>query len=169
MRRDAGQQIFRRVVILMADDDEDDRMLVKGAFGTAHIPSEFHFAEDGEDLLNYLRRHGKYADNTEDEVDRLPCPRPDIILLDLNMPKISGREALREIKTDPELRRIPTIVFTTSKAPEDIVRCYEMGANSFICKPASYDDLVTLARAISVCWIEAAALSGEEHAGIGLN
>src|SRR6476661_3523373 len=115
----------RPITILMADDDADDRQMTKEAFVESRLANDLRFVEDGVELLDYLNRRGKYAPPAE-------APRPGLILLDLNMPKKDGREALKEIKADPELRRIPVVVLTTSKAEEDIVRTYDLGANSFI-------------------------------------
>ena len=119
------KQLGRPIVILMADDDADDRMLAKEALEESRVINDLRFVEDGEALMDYLCRRGKYAD--EDA-----SPRPGLILLDLNMPKKDGREALKEIKDDPELRRIPIVVMTTSQAEEDIFRSYDLGASSFI-------------------------------------
>ena len=113
------KQLGRPIVILMADDDADDRMLAKEALEESRVINDLRFVEDGEALMDYLRRRGKYAD--EDA-----SPRPGLILLDLNMPKKDGREALKEIKDDPELRRIPIVVMTTSQAEEDIFRSYDL-------------------------------------------
>lgn len=125
----------KSIVILMADDDADDRLLARDALGECKIENELHFVENGEELLDFLRRQGKFA-NLGD------APKPGLILLDLNMPRKDGREALQEIKSDPLLRTIPVVVLTTSKADTDISRIYELGANSFITKPVSFDALV---------------------------
>jgi CheY-like chemotaxis protein len=135
------------IVILMAEDDADDRLLVKEALEESRVLNELRFVEDGEELLDYLYRRGKYADP-----DR--SPRPSIILLDLNMPRKDGREALREIKADPDLRRIPVVVMTTSKAEEDIFRSYDSGASSYITKPVTFDRLVDLMKTMGQYWIE---------------
>ena len=129
------------IVILMADDDADDRMLTKDALQESRVLNELRFVEDGEVLMEYLTRRGKY-ENADDS------PRPGLILLDLNMPKKDGREALKEIKSDPNLRRIPVVIMTTSKAEEDIFRSYDFGASSFITKPVSFDRLVELMRTL---------------------
>lgn len=135
------------IVILMADDDADDRMLTKEALDESRVLNELRFVEDGEELMDYLNRRGKYA-NAED------APKPGLILLDLNMPKKDGREALREIKSHPDLRRIPVVVMTTSQAEEDIFRSYDFGASSFITKPVTFDRLVELMRALGNYWVE---------------
>ena len=135
------------ITILMADDDADDRMLAKDALEESRVRNELYFVEDGEDLLDYLNRRGKFSDAEK-------APRPGLILLDLNMPRKDGREALREIKADPDLRRIPVVVMTTSKAEEDIFRSYDLGANSFITKPVTFDRLVELMKTLGHYWIE---------------
>ena len=138
--------LARPITILLADDDEEDRMLTSDALNESRVVNDLKFVEDGEDLLDYLYRRGKY--------DADSAPRPGLILLDLNMPKKDGREALREIKADPDLRRIPVVVLTTSKAEEDIYRTYDLGANSFIAKPVKFESLVTLMKEIKRYWIE---------------
>jgi CheY-like chemotaxis protein len=137
----------RPIVILLADDDEEDRMLAADALEESRVVNDLRFVEDGDELLDYLYRRGRYS-----EPDA--APSPGLILLDLNMPRKDGREALREIKADPDLRRIPIIVLTTSKAEEDIYRTYDLGANSFITKPVSFDGLVGVMRDIGRYWIE---------------
>ena len=134
------------IVILMADDDADDRMLTKEALDESRVLNELRFVEDGEELMDYLYRRGSYVDGN--------APRPGLILLDLNMPKKDGREALKEIKADPDLRRIPVVVMTTSQAEEDIFRSYDFGASSFITKPVTFDRLVELMRALGNYWVE---------------
>jgi CheY-like chemotaxis protein len=128
----------------MADDDADDRMLTKDALEESRVANELHFVEDGEELMDFLNRRGKHAD----------APKPGLILLDLNMPKKDGREALKELKEDPELKRIPVVVMTTSKAEEDVFRSYDLGASSFITKPVTFDRLVDLMRAMGRYWVE---------------
>lgn len=135
------------IVILMADDDADDRMLTRDALEESRVLNEMRFVEDGEELMDYLHRRGKYADAES-------SPKPGLILLDLNMPKKDGREALKEIKSDPNLRRIPVVIMTTSKAEEDIFRSYDFGASSFITKPVTFDRLVDLMKAIGEYWVE---------------
>ena len=141
------EALARPITILLADDDEEDRMLTSDALNESRVVNDLKFVEDGEDLLDYLYRRGKYTDPDS-------APRPGLILLDLNMPKKDGREALREIKADPDLRRIPIVVLTTSKAEEDIYRTYDLGANSFIAKPVKFESLVTLMKEIKRYWIE---------------
>jgi CheY-like chemotaxis protein len=137
----------RPIVILLADDDEEDRMLAADALAESRVVNDLRFVEDGDELLDYLYHRGKYAEAHS-------SPQPGLILLDLNMPRKDGREALREIKADPDLRRIPVVVLTTSQAEEDIYRTYDLGANSFITKPVSFDGLVNVMRDIGRYWIE---------------
>src|SRR5581483_10071381 len=122
------ERIGKPVTILLADDDEEDRMLTREALQDVRLANEMRFAVDGQELMDYLRREGRYADPAVD------APRPGIILLDLNMPKKDGREALAEIKADPALRRIPVVVLTTSKDDEDVLSTYDLGVSSFITK-----------------------------------
>jgi CheY-like chemotaxis protein len=135
------------IVILLADDDEEDRMLAADALAESRVVNDLRFVEDGDELLDYLYQRGRYSDHAL-------SPPPGLILLDLNMPRKDGREALREIKNDPDLRRIPIVVLTTSKAEEDIYRTYDLGANSFITKPVSFEGLVSVMRDIGRYWIE---------------
>ena len=137
-----------RVTILMADDDEEDRDLTVEALRDAHLTNEIRFVCDGQELMDYLRRQGPYADPGAD------APWPGIILLDLNMPKKDGREALAEIKGDAALRRIPVVVLTTSKDEEDVVRSYDLGVSSFITKPVTFAGLVEVMRTWSRYWFE---------------
>ena len=130
--------------LLMAEDDPQDQFMVKRAFTHARCLNEIAIVEDGEELLAYLRREGKHQ----------AASRPDLILLDLNMPRKSGREALAEVKSDPALRGIPIIILTTSNADEDILRSYDLGANSYIQKPVTFEKLVDVARLIGEYWME---------------
>jgi CheY-like chemotaxis protein len=135
------------IVFLMADDDADDRMLTKEALEESRVLNELRFVEDGEELMDYLTQRGKYSDPES-------APRPSVILLDLNMPKKDGREALKEIKADPNLRRIPIVILTTSKSEEDIYKTYDLGASSYITKPVSFDGLVELMKTLGQYWVE---------------
>jgi CheY-like chemotaxis protein len=135
------------VIILIADDDADDRQFTREALETSRLVNELHFVVDGEDLLDYLLRRGRYTAPGS-------APRPGLILLDLNMPKMDGRQALREIKTDPALRHIPIVILTTSRADEDIVRAYDLGANSFVSKPVTFAGLSEAMKAITHYWFE---------------
>lgn len=141
------------ITILLAEDDADDRLLVKEALAEGRVLNDLRFVADGEELLDYLRRRGRYADPEQ-------SPRPGLVLLDLNMPRKDGREALREIKGDPDLKRIPIVVMTTSKAEEDILRSYDLGANSYITKPVTFERLVELMRVLGRYWIEFVELPG---------
>ncbi|MEA5465983.1 response regulator [Leptothoe sp. PORK10 BA2] len=142
------------VIILLADDDEDDRLFTQEALVENRIINDLYFVEDGEDLMDYLYQRGDYS---------VPgvAPRPSIILLDLNMPRKDGREALAEIKSDPELRSIPIVVLTTSKAEEDILRTYELGVNSFITKPVDFQSMVDIMKTLGTYWFEIVHLPDE--------
>ena len=148
------------VTILMADDDEDDCLLAREALAESRLANELRFVKDGEELMDYLHQRGEY-------VQKLDSPRPGLILLDLNMPKKDGREVLKEIKNDPNLRQIPVVVLTTSKAEEDIYKIYDLGANSFITKPVTFSSLVEVMRTIGKYWFEIVELPlegvGEKH------
>lgn len=139
-------QSGKPITILIAEDDADDRLLAQEALNESRLVNEVHFVEDGEELLDYLHHRGSYA--TE------PAPRPGVILLDLNMPRKDGREALTEIKANKDLRRIPVVVMTTSKAEEDILRSYDLGVNSFIIKPVTFEGLVEVMRTLGHYWFE---------------
>lgn len=141
---DSGEPI----TILMADDDEEDCALTKDAMTDARLANEMRFVHDGEELMDYLHRRGDYGDGGTD------APRPGVILLDLNMPRKDGREALAEMKSDPDLKRIPVCVLTTSSAEEDIFRSYDLGVNSFITKPVTFAGLVEVLQSWSRYWFE---------------
>jgi CheY-like chemotaxis protein len=136
------------VTILMADDDEDDRVLTADALRRSRLVNDMRFVVDGDDLMKYLRGEGAYAPGGT------PAPRPGLILLDLNMPKKDGREALAEIKGDPDLRQIPVVVLTTSKAEEDIFRTYDLGVNSFVSKPVTFEQLAEVMSALAMYWFD---------------
>jgi CheY-like chemotaxis protein len=135
----------------MADDDADDRLLVKDALIECKAEVEIRFVANGEELMDYLLRRNQYGDPAK-------APRPKLILLDLNMPKKDGREAVEEIKKNSELRQIPVVILTTSSAETDIRRTYDLGVNSFVCKPTSFDGLVEKMRAVSAYWLEVVQL-----------
>jgi CheY-like chemotaxis protein len=137
----------------MAEDDLDDRLLVKDAMAECGWEADLRFVENGEELLDYLLCRGQYSQPAA-------APRPGLILLDLNMPRKDGREALREIKADAKLRRIPVVVLTTSKAGSDVGTLYDLGANSFISKPITFDALVTVMRTLGQYWFEVVELPG---------
>lgn len=136
----------RPVTILMADDDPDDRELTEDAFHEVRFANDLRFVRDGRDLLDYLTRANGYTSEN--------APTPGLILLDLNMPRMDGREALTAIKTDPRLKCIPVVILTTSEADEDIVRSYELGAASYIPKPVTFMGLVTAMKTLGDYWFE---------------
>ena len=135
------------ILVLVADDDPEDRMLIEDAFEESRLANPLEFVVDGEDLLDYLHRRNGYSDPSS-------SPRPGLILLDLNMPRKDGREALKEIKSDPDLRQIPIVVMTTSKAEEDILRTYDLGVNSFITKPVTFEGLVEVVKMLGRYWFQ---------------
>jgi two-component system response regulator len=145
------------ITILMADDDADDRLMTKEAFEESRLANDLRFVGDGVELLDYLKRRGKYQNPAT-------SPRPGLILLDLNMPKKDGREALAEIKADPQLKFIRVVVLTTSKAEEDIYRSYDLSAASYITKPVTFASLTEVVRALGKYWLEIVELPGESHA-----
>jgi two-component system response regulator len=142
------------ITILVADDDADDRLMIEEAFEESRVANHVDFVVDGEQLLQYLRREGEFH-------HLAGRPYPGIILLDLNMPRKDGREALRDMKADPELCRIPIVVLTTSRAEEDILRTYGLGVSSFITKPVTFEALVDALRVICRYWIEIVSLPPE--------
>ena len=142
------------IEILIADDDAEDRMLIIDALKESRLNNNLQYVEDGEELLQYLKNEGKYADKDK-------YPTPGIILLDLNMPRKDGREALKEIREDASLRKIPVIVLTTSKAEEDILRTYDLGVNSFITKPVSFSAMVEVMKTLNRYWLEIVELPSE--------
>ncbi len=135
------------VTILMADDDPDDQLLTRDALAESRLRNELRFVNDGVELLDYLRNRDQFADPAR-------FPRPGLILLDLNMPRMDGREALRQIRADRKLRAIPVVVLTTSQAHEDVVRSYELGVNSFIRKPVTFAGMVEVMRALGNYWFQ---------------
>jgi CheY-like chemotaxis protein len=145
------KQREKTLIILMAEDDPDDRLLSKEALNETLLPHELRFVEDGEELLDYLSHTGKYKSGAN-------APRPAVILLDLNMPKKDGREALEIIKANPGLRRIPVIVLTTSKADEDIFHSYNLGVSGYITKPSSLNELVDIMETLGKYWFETVEL-----------
>lgn len=143
--------ISKTVVILMADDDPADVRLTQKALEECRLKNEFRHVSDGQQLLDYLRRQGQYADPAS-------SPRPGLILLDLNMPGMDGRAALTAIKADADLRRIPVVIMSTSKTDEDIARSYDLGANSFVSKPVTFDGLIEVVRTLETYWFQLVAL-----------
>jgi len=144
-----------QITILLADDDEEDRMLACDALIESRLSNVVNCVEDGEELMDYLYRRGRYSPPAA-------APRPGLILLDLNMPKKDGREALREIKADPQLRQIPIVVMTTSRAEEDIFQSYDSGASSFICKAVTFEGLVEVMKGLGRYWFEIVDLPTSE-------
>lgn len=134
------------ITILMADDDDDDYVLTQKALKESKLLNTLIRVKDGEELMDFLLRRKEYEGKS--------LPRPGVILLDLNMPRMDGREALKEIKAIPELSNIPVVVFTTSKAEEDIYRSYQLGSNSFITKPVTFENLITVMKALGTYWFE---------------
>ncbi len=137
----------RPVTLLIADDDPEDRAMLAEVFAENEWVSEIKFVTDGEELLDYLENRGKFADAEKH-------PRPDLVLLDLNMPKKDGREALAEVRSNPNFTDLPVVILTTSKAEEDIVKTSGLGANSFITKPDTFDGLVSIARDLRRYWVK---------------
>jgi CheY-like chemotaxis protein len=138
----------RPIRLLMAEDDREDQMFVRKAFERSHLVNVLDIVEDGEQLLDFLRRRGRYEG----------ARRPDLLLLDLNMPKKDGREALQEMKADPELRRIPVVVMTSSAAEEDVIRSYDLGISSYIQKPVTFRKLVEVIEVLGKYWFEIVTL-----------
>jgi CheY-like chemotaxis protein len=142
----------------MADDDGEDCVLVGDALRETGRACQLQFVRNGEELFDYLRREGEYAEGCH-------APRPDLILLDLKMPRKDGRETLRELKTDPLWKRIPVIVLTTSTAREDVEACYDLGVNSYITKPATFRKLVEILEILTKYWFEVAVLPPKQSHG----
>lgn len=145
------KQQLRPITILMADDDHEDCLLAQRAFAQSRLANDLRFVHDGEELLQYLNHQEPFAAPGE-------SPTPGLILLDLNMPRMSGLEALRAIKANDRLRRIPVIVLTTSEAEEDIYRSYDLGVSAFVTKPVSFSRLVAAINAMSAFYLEVVAL-----------
>lgn len=146
---------YESIIILLAEDDADDRMLAIRALKQRRTAIDVRTVADGEELMDYLNRRGAYAAEGE-------APRPRLVLLDLNMPRKSGREALQEIKADPDLRRIPIVVLTTSDAPTDIEQSYDVGVNAYITKPPTFTGLVEAMDALDRFWLDYVRLPGVE-------
>jgi CheY-like chemotaxis protein len=174
------------IVILVADDDEDDRWLMQEALQENQLATEIRFVVDGEDLMDYLYQRNQYANcdpnppdpnspNTNPPDPNLPsanptlAPRPSLILLDLNMPRKDGREALKEIKADPLLRQIPVVILTTSQAEEDISKTYDLGVSSYITKPVTFEAMVDILKTLSKYWFEIVALPDQVSSSSPLN
>jgi CheY-like chemotaxis protein len=144
--------------ILMAEDDDGDRLLTRLALERNQVLNPLVTVVNGEELMDYLYRRGKF--------EGLQAPKPCVVLLDLNMPRMDGREALKAIKSDEWLKKIPVVIMTTSRAPEDLERSYDMGANSYITKPMTFEELVQVVGSLKRYWLEVVELppAGEAHA-----
>ncbi len=150
----SDKQMGKPITILMADDDADDRQMTQEAFEESRLANDLRFVVDGVELMDYLHRRGRFRDPAT-------SPRPGLILLDLNMPKKDGREALAEIKADPKLRNIRIVVMTTSKAEEDIARSYDLSATSYITKPVTFTALADVIKTLGRYWLEIVELPVE--------
>ena len=138
-------------VILLAEDDRGDQELTRRALEAGKIRNDLRIVENGEEALAYLFRRGKYK-------DPVSSPRPDLLLLDLNLPRVDGREVLERVRADSKLRRMAVVVLTTSREEEDILRCYELGCNSFITKPVAMDQFIRFIQALEEYWFQIVAL-----------
>lgn len=145
----------RPIEILLVEDNATDVMLVKEALAYAKMRNNFNVAKDGVEALAFLRREGQYADK----------PRPDLILLDLNMPRKDGREVLAEVKADESLSAIPVVVLTTSQAQEDVLHSYGLHANCYITKPVDFEQFTNVVRAIDQFWFTVVTLPTGDNAG----
>lgn len=145
---------LKPITILMADDDADDRNMTREAFDESRLANDLRFVENGVQLMDYLLRRNQFQSPAS-------SPRPGLILLDLNMPKMDGREALQRIKADPRLKNIRVVVMTTSKAEEDILRTYDLGASSYITKPVTFSALVDVVRTMGKYWLEIVELPSD--------
>jgi CheY-like chemotaxis protein len=146
----------KSVTILMAEDDPGDQMLLQKALEASHFLNEMHFVRDGEELLDYLYHRGLYSEPAK-------APRPGLILLDLNLPKLDGRQVLANIKADTNLRRIPVVVLSASQQQLDIHRSYELGASSYLTKPMQFESLVELMQTLRAYWFDIVELPPEPH------
>jgi CheY-like chemotaxis protein len=147
--------------ILIAEDNSDDCVLVQTAFQQVDIPYNLFCVPDGIELLNFLRKQAKYADPAR-------APRPDLVLLDLNMPRMDGRQALAEMKADPGLRSIPVVVLSNSSLQEDIMRTYDLGGAGFIIKPQTLEGMVEVVKVLKQYWFEVVELAESDHVKIGM-
>ncbi len=143
----------RPVEILLVEDNPGDERLTREALKEGKVYSNLHWVKDGVEAMAFLRREGKYKD----------VPRPDIILLDLNLPKKDGREVLEEIKRDETLKRIPVVVLTTSKAEEDVLRTYNLHANCYVTKPVDLEKFIVVVKSIDVFWLTVVTLPPNSH------
>jgi len=138
-----SQEYPKPVDILLVEDNPGDIRLTLEAFKEGKCTNTLHVVKDGEEVMDFLRKRNRHAE----------APRPDLILLDLNLPKRDGRSVLQEIKSDPELKRIPVVILTTSKAEEDILRTYDLHANCYITKPVDIEEFITITRSIENFWL----------------
>lgn len=145
---------YEAATLLLADDDEDDRFLILEGLRESRVLNDVRIVTDGVEVLAYLRREGRWADPAD-------SPRPALVLLDLNMPRMDGRQVLGELKADPALRRIPVVVLTTSRADEDVLRAYDLGANGYVAKPVRFADLVEVLRGLGHFWLQIVELPPE--------
>jgi two-component system, chemotaxis family, response regulator Rcp1 len=143
----------RPVEILLVEDNPGDERLTREALKEGKVYSNLHWVKDGVEAMEFLRRQGRYSS----------VPRPDIILLDLNLPKKDGREVLQDIKNDPELKRIPVVVLTTSKAEEDVLRTYNLHANCYVTKPVDLEKFIVVVKSIDVFWLTVVTLPPNGH------
>jgi CheY-like chemotaxis protein len=146
-----GQFDGKPAVILLAEDDPGDQELTRRALAQSRIRNELYIVEDGEEALDYLLRRGRYQDPDS-------SPKPDLMLLDLNMPKMDGKQLLQQMRADPSLRRIPVVALTTSEQENDIIRTYDLGANSYIVKPVDMDQFVNAIRVLKDYWFQIVVL-----------
>jgi CheY-like chemotaxis protein len=146
-----GQFNGKLAVILLAEDDPGDQELTRRALEQSRIRNDLHIVEDGEEALDYLLRRGKYEDPAS-------SPKPDLMLLDLNMPKMDGKQLLKQMRADPNLRRIPVVALTTSKQESDIIRTYDLGANSYIVKPVDMDQFINAIKVLKDYWFQIVVL-----------
>jgi CheY-like chemotaxis protein len=151
-----GRRNGKPAVILLVEDDPGDQELTRRALTEDVVETDLRVACDGEEALDYLHQRGAYAAPGD-------APTPNLVLLDLNMPKLDGREVLRQMKADERLRKIPVVILTTSQQETDIVRSYDLGCNSFISKPVDVEDFIQVVRELGSYWFELVALPG--HAG----
>ena len=141
------------IEILLVEDNIGDVRLTKEALKEGKVYNNLHWVKDGVEAMEFLQRRGKYAD----------APRPDIILLDLNLPKKDGREVLQDIKSDEQLRRIPVVVLTTSKAEEDVLRSYNLHANCYVTKPVDLEKFIVVVKSIDIFWLTVVTLPPNGH------
>ena len=146
-----GQFNGKPAVILLAEDDPGDQELTRRALEQSRIRNELYIVEDGEEALDYLLRRGKYEDPAS-------SPKPDLMFLDLNIPKMDGKQLLKQIRADPNLRRIPVVALTTSKQESDIIHTYDLGANSYIVKPVNMDQFINAIKVLKDYWFQIVVL-----------